>query len=68
MKENNTAQPEGCGNGSFIIRAASSPDLSIQADNWVSTDKEIGFRTKHDIEDSLSQVYRSARISTCIQW
>lgn len=65
MKENNTAQPGGCGNGSFITRAAYSPDLSIQADNWVSTDKEIGFRTKQDIEDSLSQAYRGAHISTC---
>lgn len=68
MGENNTAQPGGCGNGSSIALTASSPDPSSQADNWVSTVREIiGFRTNQDAEDSLLWVQRNAPMDTCMQ-
>lgn len=69
MGENNTAQPGGCGNGSFIALTASSPDPSSQADNWVSIVREIiGFRTNQDAEDSLPWVQRNAPMDPCVQW
>lgn len=68
MGENNTAQPGGCGNGSSIALTASSPDPSSQADNGVSTVREIiGFRTNQDAEDSLLWVQRNAPMDTCMQ-
>lgn len=41
----------------------SSPELPILLTS--ASRQIIGFRTKQDIEDSLSQAYRGAHISTC---